>query len=64
MIPVGYWLAGIGFLLVIPLVRQDLDGRFVKGELGMLRKSNYGLFAIVIVVMVVTLFVVSIVYKD
>lgn len=64
MIPVGYWLAGIGFLLVIPLVRQDLDGRFVKGDLGLLRKANYGLFAIVIVVMVIVLFVVSIVYKD
>ena len=64
MIPVGYWLAGIGFLLAIPLVRQDLEGRFVKGELGLLRKANYGLFAIVIVVMVVTLFVISIVYKD
>ena len=64
MIPVGYWLAGIGFLLAIPLVRQDLDGRFVKGDLGLLRKANYGLFAMVIVVMVVILFVVSIVYKD
>ncbi|KAI4249416.1 MAG: hypothetical protein L6R42_009002 [Xanthoria sp. 1 TBL-2021] len=33
MIPIGYWLAGVGFLLAVPLVKLDLAGRFVEGRL-------------------------------
>lgn len=33
IIPVGYWLAGVGFLLAIPLVKLDLAGRFVERRL-------------------------------
>lgn len=64
MIPVGYWLAGVGFLLAIPLVRRDLDGDFVVGRLDVKRKIGFGIFAAVNAVMVVVLFTVSIVYKD
>lgn len=64
MIPVGYWLAGIGFLLAIPLVRRDLAGDFVQGRLSARRKVGFGLFGAVVGIMVVVLFVVSIVYKD
>ena len=64
IIPVGYWLAGVGFLLSLPLVKRDLAGDFVQGKIGILRKQGYIYFAVVVGVMVVVLFVVSIVYKD
>lgn len=64
MIPVGYWLAGVGFLLAIPLVRKDLAGDFVQGRLGTRRKVGFGLFGGIVGTMVVVLFVVSIVYKE
>ena len=64
IIPVGYWLAGIGFLLSIPLVKRDLAGDLVQDSLGAVRKGGYALFGAVVGVMVIILFVVSIVYKD
>jgi len=63
IIPVGYWLAGIGFLLSIPLVRRDLAGEFVQGKLGTSRKIGFVTFGVTVAVMVIILFVVSIVYK-
>lgn len=63
IIPVGYWLAGVGFLLAIPLVRRDLAGDFVQGRLTMPRKFGFGLFGAIVSLLVVILFVVSIVYK-
>ncbi len=63
LIPVGYWLAGIGFLLSIPLVRRDLAGEFVQGKLGTSRKISFVTFGVTVAVMVIILFVVSIVYK-
>ena len=64
IIPVGYWLAGIGFLLSMPLVKRDLVGDFVVGSLSKRRKIGFISFGIVLGVIVVVLFVVSIVYKD
>lgn len=64
IIPVSYWLAGIGFLLSMPLVKRDLAGDFVVGPLSMPRKLGFGLFGLVLGVIVVVLFVVSIIYKD
>lgn len=64
IIPVGYWVAGIGFLLAIPLVKKDLAGGFVQGRLSKRRRVGFGVFAGVIGVMVVILFIVSIYYKD
>ncbi|KAL6721670.1 hypothetical protein ACLMJK_000774 [Lecanora helva] len=64
IIPVGYWIAGVGFLLVIPFVKSDLAGEFVRGKLSRRRKLGFGAFGVVVGVMVVVLFVVSIVYKD
>jgi len=63
IIPVGYWLAGIGFLLSIPLVRKDLAGNFVQGKLGTNRKIGFVAFGATVAVMVIILFVVSIVYR-
>ena len=64
IIPVGYWLAGIGFLLAIPLVKRDLAGQFVQGKLVLPRKIAIGAFAGVVAIMVTILFVISIVYRD
>lgn len=63
IIPVGYWLAGVGFLLSIPLVRRDLAGEIVQGKLGTNRKIGFVTFGTIVTVMVIVLFVVSIVYK-
>lgn len=64
IIPVGYWVAGVGFLIAIPFVRKDLKGDFVRGALSGRRKARFGGVGLVVGVMVVVLFVVSIVYED
>jgi hypothetical protein len=63
IIPVGYWLAGVGFLLSIPLVKKDLREEFVSGRLSGRRKIRSAIFAGVLAVVVITLFVVSLVYQ-
>jgi hypothetical protein len=63
IIPIGYWLAGIGFLLSIPLVKKDLREEFVTGQLSVRRKMGAGIFAAILSIVVVTLFVVSLVYQ-
>ncbi|KAL8941107.1 MAG: hypothetical protein Q9216_002439 [Gyalolechia sp. 2 TL-2023] len=64
MIPVGYWLAGIGFLLAIPLVKLDLAGRFVEGRLKWRgRKGAFLAAGCVVGALVVALFAVSIYYR-
>ena len=64
IIPVGYWLAGIGFLLSMTLVKRDLAGDFLVGPLTMRRKLSFGSFGVILSTLVIVLFVVSIVYKD
>ena len=64
IIPVGYWLAGIGFLLSTNLVQRDLAGDFVVGSLTMRRKLGFASFGVILGLLVIVLFVVSIVYKD
>ncbi|KAB2104643.1 hypothetical protein AG0111_0g6452 [Alternaria gaisen] len=63
IIPVGYWLAGVGFLLSIPLVKKDLREEFVSGRLSRRRKIGSAIFGGVLAVVVITLFVVSLVYQ-
>jgi hypothetical protein len=63
IIPVGYWLAGVGFLLSVPLVKQDLKEEFVEGPLSTRRKTGLWTFGGILAVVVVTLFVVSLVYQ-
>ena len=63
IIPVGYWVAGVGFMLAIPLVRRDLNQDFVQNSFGLGRKIFYGIFAFVLGGMVIGLFVASIVYR-
>lgn len=64
IIVVGYWLAGIGFLLSMNLVTRDVTGDFVVGRLSARRRIGFTVFGVLIGVMVIVLFVVSIVYKD
>ncbi|CAN9368378.1 unnamed protein product [Alternaria sp. RS040] len=63
IIPVGYWLAGVGFLLSVPLVKKDLREEFVSGRLSRRRKIGSAIFGGVLAVVVITLFVVSLVYQ-
>lgn len=64
IIPVGYWIAGIGFLLAVPLVRLDLAGRFVEGGLRWKgRKGGFLAGGCVLGALVIALFIVSIYYR-
>jgi len=63
MITVCYWVAGIGFLLAIPLLRQDfVQGVNLEQPLSRQRKMMLSAFAVVLVSLVVALFVASIYY--
>ena len=63
IIPVGYWVAGVGFLVAVPLVKRDLKGEGAgAGVLGRGRRIGLGVFGGVLGVVVVTLFVTSLVY--
>ncbi|KAL8764544.1 MAG: hypothetical protein Q9209_007975 [Squamulea sp. 1 TL-2023] len=64
IIPVGYWLAGIGFLLAVPLVKLDFGGNFVQNRLPWQgRKGAFLGGGCVLVTLVVALFIVSIYYR-
>ena len=63
IIPVGYWLAGIGFLMAINPVRRDLKGDFAQGPLNRTRRLGFGVFAFILGGLVIGLFVANIVYR-
>jgi len=64
LIPVGYWVAGFGFLFCIRLVRRDVAGDIVApGEMSLTRKMAFGIFAAVLGALVVALFVTSLVIR-
>ncbi|KAF2035472.1 MFS general substrate transporter [Setomelanomma holmii] len=63
IIPVGYWLAGVGFLLAVPLAKQDLDEQFVMRALSKRRKVGMWAFGGVLAIVVTVLFVASLVYQ-
>ncbi len=63
IIPVGYWVAGVGFLLAVPLVRRDLNEDFIRNSLGSGRKVAYGVFTFALGGLVIGLFVASLVYR-
>lgn len=62
IIPVGYWLAGIGFLASIPLLKKDLRNDFAIGPLSSTRRSGIWAFSLLLGAFVIALFVASIVY--
>jgi hypothetical protein len=64
LIPVGYWLAGIGFLLCIPKVRIDLTGNLLTYKaVSKTRKMSFAIGAAVLGCLVISLFVASLVYR-
>lgn len=64
LIPLGYWLAGIGFLFCVRKVRQDIQGDYVRqGEMSWRRKSSFATFALLLGCLVVALFVTSLVFR-
>lgn len=64
LIPLGYWLAGVGFLLCVKRVRRDIQGDFVPpGEMSRARKFAFTAFALFFGCLVVALFVTSFVFR-
>jgi MFS family permease len=63
IIPIGYWVAGVGFLLSIPLVRKDLQHSYISGNLTASRERWFYVFAALLGAVVITLFIVSLVYS-
>jgi hypothetical protein len=64
LIPVGYWLAGNGFLLCIPKVRIDLAGNLLTYKaVSKTRKMAFAIGAAVLGCLVISLFVASLVYR-
>ncbi|KAH7381002.1 major facilitator superfamily domain-containing protein [Cadophora sp. MPI-SDFR-AT-0126] len=64
LIPLGYWLAGFGFLLCIKKVRQDIKGDFIPpGEMPRTWKLAFIAFAVFLGCLVIALFVTSLVFR-
>ena len=64
LIPLGYWVGGVGFLIAIKAVRRDLQGDIVRsGEASILRKGLFSAFLLGLTVAVIVLFVLSLVYR-
>lgn len=64
LIPLGYWLAGIGFLFCIRKVGLDIQGDYVQqGEMSPTRKLSLTAFAVLLGCLVVALFVTSLLFR-
>lgn len=62
LIPVGYWVAGIGFLLAVPLLRRDMREDLAARVVSKRKKVGVWIFGCVLFGLVVGLFVASIVF--
>lgn len=64
LIPLGYWIAGVGFLLAIAKVRQDIQGNYVQqGKISKRRKLSFTAFAVLLGFLVIALFVTSLIFR-
>ncbi|KAG9237300.1 major facilitator superfamily domain-containing protein [Amylocarpus encephaloides] len=64
LIPLGYWLAGVGFLFCVRKVRQDIQGDYVQqGEMSPTRKWSFTAFAVLLGCLVIALFVNSLIFR-
>ena len=64
LIPLGYWVAGIGFLLAIKNVHRDIGSDIVApGRMPLARKAGFWIFAVVLGALVIALFVTSLVIQ-
>ena len=60
LIPVGYWVGGVGFLLAIPKVRADLAGELVEaGNISWRRKLGFSAFVFILGSVTISMFVTS-----
>lgn len=58
VIPVGYWLCGLGMLLCVPLVQSDLRETAEK-SVNATRKVTKGTLLVMLILLVIVLFVLS-----
>jgi hypothetical protein len=63
IIPVGYWIAGIGFLFAVRLVKQDLSNGKPNAQVSRTKKLGLSSGVFVLGGLVIALFVASIVYR-
>jgi hypothetical protein len=64
LIPIGYWVAGIGFLLCINKVKRDLRGEIVEvGRMSWRRKIGFIGLAATLTSLTIALFVTSLVLR-
>lgn len=64
LIPVGYWVAGVGFLLSINPVKQDIGGDVVEvGRMSWRRKAGFIGFVVILISLTIALFVTSLVLR-
>ena len=64
LIPVGYWVGGVGFLFAISRVKADAEGLDPPGaRRTRIRKVGFSLFAILLGTLTIALFVVSLTIK-
>jgi hypothetical protein len=71
LIPVGYWVAGVGFLLAVPKVNQDImllndqlqsgDEGLTVAKIGRIRKGLFVAFVCILISFTIALFVTSLV---
>ncbi len=64
LIPLGYWLAGVGFLFAIGAVRRDVGGKIIQqGCMSRSRKMAFAVFAVLLSCLVIALFTTSLVVR-
>ena len=64
LIPLGYWLAAIGFLFCVRKVRQDIQGDSMQQrKTSRTRKLSFTAFAVLLGCLVIALFVTSLVFR-
>ncbi|KAK5937490.1 hypothetical protein PMZ80_010108 [Knufia obscura] len=61
IIPICYWIAGVGFLCAVPLLKRDFTEQISSSTLGRGKKVGVLSFAILLSALVIALFVASIV---
>jgi hypothetical protein len=60
LIPIGYWVGGIGFLLAVRKVRADMAGELVEaGHINLRRKLGFSAFVVILGSVTIAMFVTS-----
>jgi len=64
IIVVGYWACGIGMLVAVPLIKQDLRQDFMhSGRLSLRRRLGFWAIGAILTSLIVVLFTTSLVYE-